>query len=52
MKTSFEKPPTTWGDIEKNLKNSKDIPPDETDKEKLTLFSKVMIVNKPEYFKC
>jgi len=43
MKTSFEKPPTTWYDIEKNLQNSKDIPPDETDKEKLNYFKDKLI---------
>jgi len=43
MKTTFEKPPTTWNDIEKNIKKSKDIPPEETDKEKLDYFKSKLI---------
>jgi len=42
MKTTFEKPPLTWNYIEKNLKNLEDIPPDETDKEKLEYFKGII----------
>jgi len=42
MKTNCEKPPTTWYDIENNLKNMKNIPI-ETNDENLNYFKNKII---------